>query len=168
VAVINELTRQWAEVGVRAVPHTAGVAGLVQGFLLPREYDAVFYDFRQLPRDPDPYPQWHSTQNMGDGQNLTGYSSERADLIMEEARRTTDAQRRASLYREVQRILAEDVAVLPLYYPVYTYAIDERVKGVRLGPLWDTPDRFRTITDWYAATRRTIRSEAPFLERNPG
>jgi peptide/nickel transport system substrate-binding protein len=166
IKVINELTRQWAQIGIRAVPQTAGVAGVVRDFLVPREYDAVFYDWQRLPTDPDPYPQWHSTQNLGTGQNFAGYSSEQADLIMEQARRTTDPERRSALYRELQRILAEDVPALPLYYPVYTYAVDERVQEVQVGPMWDTPDRFRTIVQWYAATRRMMVSEAPFLQRD--
>lgn len=163
IKVINELTRQWAEVGVRAVPQTAGVAGMVRDFLVPRQYDAIFYDWERLPTDPDPYPQWHSTQNMGAGQNFVAYSVEQADLIMEEARRTTDQGRRGALYRDLQRILAEDVPVLPLYHPVYTYAIDEGVRDAQIGPMWDTPDRFRTITEWYSASRRVMLSEAPFL-----
>ena len=165
IKIINELTRQWAEVGVRAVPQTAGVAGVVRDFLAPRNYDAILYEWQRLPADPDPYPQWHSTQNLGMGQNFTGYSNERADLIMEEARQTTDSERRGALYRELQRILAEDVPALPLYHPVYSYAIDERVREVRVGPMQDGPDRFRTVALWYIATRRVIVSEAPLWER---
>ncbi len=166
IKVINELTRQWAQVGIRAVPQTAGVAGLVRDFLVPREYEAILYDWQRLPTDPDPYTQWHSTQSLGSGQNFASYQSEQADLIMEEARQTTDPGRRAALYRELQHILAEDVSALPLYYPVYTYAIDRAVQDVQIGPMWDTPDRFRTITQWYAATRRVMVSEAPFLQRD--
>lgn len=165
IKIINELTRQWAEVGVRAVPQTAGVAGVVRDFLAPRNYDAIFYEWQRLPADPDPYPQWHSTQNLGIEQNFTGYSNERADLIMEEARQTTDSERRGALYRELQRILAEDVPALPLYHPVYSYAIDERVREVQVGPMQDGPDRFRTVAQWYIATRRVIVSEAPLWER---
>jgi len=165
IEIINELTRQWAEVGVRAVPQTAGVAGVVRDFLAPRNYDAIFYEWQRLPADPDPYPQWHSTQNLGMGQNFTGYSNERADLIMEEARQTTDSESRGALYRELQRILAEDVPALPLYHPVYSYAIDERVRDVQVGPMQDGPDRFRTVAQWYIATRRVIVSEAPLWER---
>jgi len=165
IKIINELTRQWAEVGVRAVPQTAGVAGVVRDFLAPRNYDAIFYEWQRLPADPDPYPQWHSTQNLGMGQNFTGYSNERADLIMEEARQTTDSESRGALYRELQRILAEDVPALPLYHPVYSYAIDERVRDVQVGPMQDGPDRFRTVAQWYIATRRVIVSEAPLWER---
>jgi peptide/nickel transport system substrate-binding protein len=166
IKIINELTRQWAQVGIRAVPQTAGVAGVVRDFLAPRDYDAIVYEWQRLPTDPDPYPQWHSTQSFGAGQNFTGYSNEQADLIMEEARQTTDPERRGTLYRELQHILAEDVPALPLYHPVYSYGIDERVHDVQVGPMHDGPDRFRTITQWYIATRRVIVSEAPLWERN--
>jgi len=165
VKMINELTRQWAQVGIRAVPQTAGVAGVVRDFLAPRNYDAILYEWQRLPADPDPYPQWHSTQKLGMRQNFTAYSNEQADLIMEEARRTTDPERRGALYRELQRILAEDVPALSLYHPVYSYAIDERVHAVQVGPMQDYPDRFRTVTQWYIATRRVIVTEAPLWER---
>jgi len=163
--VINELAREWAQIGVRAVPQTAGVAGIVRDFLAPRNYDALFYEWERLPTDPDPYPQWHATQTPGVGQNFTGYNNEEANLILEEARRTFDPQRRAALYRDFQRVLAEDVPAVPLYHPVYTYAVDERVHGVQVGPMQDGPDRFRTVMQWYIATRRVIVSEAPLLGR---
>ena len=165
IQIINELTRQWAEVGIRAVPQTAGVAGVVRDFLVPRNYDAIFYEWQGLLTDPDFYPQWHSTQKLGMGQNYSAYSSEGADLLMEEARRTTNEEHRAALYRQIQRILAEDVPALPLYHPVYAYAIDKGVHNVRVGPLHDYPDRLRTLSDWYINTRRVIVSEAPLWSR---
>jgi len=165
IQVINELTRQWAEIGVRAVPQTAGVSGVVRDFLMPRNFDAVFYEWQRLPTDPDPYPQWHSTQTQTPGQNFGGYSNDEADLIMEQSRRTTDPVRRSALYRDLQRILAEEVPALPLYHPVYSYAVDESVRNVQLAPMQDGPDRFRTVTEWYMATRRVLVSEAPFWQR---
>jgi len=160
IKIINELTRQWAQIGVRAVPQTAGVAGVVRDFLAPQDYDALLYEWHRLPVDPDPYPQWHSTQGLGMGQNFTAYSNERADLIMEEARRTTAVQQRGDLYRELQRILAEDVPTVPLYHPVYSYAVDERVHAVQVGPMQNYSDRFRTVTQWYMLMKRVLVSEA--------
>jgi peptide/nickel transport system substrate-binding protein len=160
IEIINELTRQWAQVGVRAVPQTAGVAGVVRDYLAPRSYDAILYEFQRLPADPDPYPQWHGTQRQAGGQNFTGYNNEQANLIMEEARGAINTERRAALYRDLQRILAEDVPALPLYHPVYTYAVSERVHDVQIAPMQDGPDRFRTVMQWYIATRRVMLSEA--------
>jgi peptide/nickel transport system substrate-binding protein len=160
VKIIEEIARQWAAVGVKAVPQTSGVSGLVRDFLRPRRYDAILTQWQELPPDPDPYPLWHSTQGQGEGQNYSGFAHREADQIMEEARRTTDQTRRMELYHRFQQIFADEVPALLLYHPVYSYAIDTRVKGVQIAPMIDPSDRFRTIIDWYVITRRVILSEA--------
>jgi peptide/nickel transport system substrate-binding protein len=48
------------------------------------------------------------------------------------------------------------VPSLLLYYPIYTYAVDEGVRGIQLGPMGNPSDRFRNITDWYVVTKRVI------------
>ena len=159
IQIINELTRQWAKVGIRAIPQTVGVAGLVRDFLQSRSYDALLYAWQRLPTDPDPYAQWHSTQRQGTGQNYGGYNNEATDLLMEEARRTVDERQRAALYGQVWEMLAKEVPAIPLYHPVFCYAVDKQVHDVRLGPLYDYPDRFRTLTDWYINQRRVLVSE---------
>lgn len=160
VKIIEEITRQWSAVGVKAVPQTSGVSGLIRDFLRPRRYDAILTQWQELPPDPDPYPLWHSTQRQDEGQNYTGFAHREADQIMEEARRTTDQTRRMELYHHFQQIFADEVPALLLYHPVYSYAIDTRVEGVQIAPMIDPSDRFRTITDWYVITRRVILSEA--------
>ena len=57
---------------------------------------------------------------------------------MIEARSTVDPEKRKSLYAVFQHIFADDVPAVPLYYPVYTYGVSERVKAVQIGPL-NTP-----------------------------
>ncbi len=63
------------------------------------------------------------------------------------------------IYQHFQKIFAEEVPALLLYYPVYSYAVDARVKGVQLSPLMTPSDRFRTVAQWYVNTRRVIVSE---------
>jgi peptide/nickel transport system substrate-binding protein len=57
------------------------------------------------------------------------------------------------LYRNFQVIFSDQLPSLPLYYPVYTYAVDQQIQGVRMGPLLDSSDRFATILDWYLVAR---------------
>jgi len=158
-AILEEVSRQWEQIGVKADPQTAGVSGLVRDFLRPRRFDTILTEWRGLPPDPDPYPMWHSTQVDEDGQNYAGFANREADTLMEDARRTTDKTRRTDLYKEFQRVFAEEVPAILLYYPTYNYAIDSIVHGVQLGPLQTPSDRFRTIDRWYVATRRIIVSE---------
>jgi len=160
VRMLEDISRQWAAVGVKARPETAGVSGLVRDFLRPRHFEALLSEWMELTPDPDPYPMWHSTQVNEDGQNYAGFVSPEADLAMEEARRITDRTRRAAMYGQFQKIFAEEVPALLLSYPVYNYAVDRLIHGVQLGPLLNSSDRFRTLDRWYIATRRVIVSVA--------
>ena len=60
---------------------------------------------------------------------------------------------RTRLYRNFQVRFVNEMPALPLYYPVYTYAVDGRVQGVTMGPLFDTSDRFATVTSWFLVAR---------------
>lgn len=155
VELAREIARQWQTIGVKATLRTVG-SGLVREFLIPGEFEALLIDL-ELHGDPDPYPFWHSTQANSEGQNYAGFISYEADKLLEEARCTTDSGRRTELYQRFQEIFADEVPSLLLYYPIYTYAVDEEVKGVQLGPMSDPSDRFRNIAEWYIVTRRVIK-----------
>lgn len=158
VGLAEEIARQWEAIGVQAIPRAVD-SGLMREFLVPREFEALLVDL-ELHSDPDPYPLWHSTQASGEGQNYAGFVSYEVDKLLEEARCTTDSGRRAELYRRFQGIFADEVPSLLLYYPIYTHAVDEKVKGVQLGPMGDPSDRFRNVTDWYMVTKRVIIGQA--------
>ncbi|MGA9347215.1 MAG: ABC transporter substrate-binding protein [Anaerolineae bacterium] len=158
IALAKEIAYQWEVLGVKAIPRTIS-SGLVGEFLYPRKFEALLIDL-DLHGDPDPYPLWHSTQAKGEGQNYAGFINYEVDKLLEEARCTTDSGRRAELYHRFQEIFADEVPSLLLYYPIYTYAVDEEVKGVQLGPMGDPSGRFRNVTEWYILTKRVIITQA--------
>jgi peptide/nickel transport system substrate-binding protein len=88
-------------------------------------------------------------------------------MLLEQARPIIDKGRRNDFYFEFQRIFAEEVPSLILFYPVYTYGVSRDVYDVQLGPLSNPSDRFRTITNWYILTRRVIYSESPYQDIAP-
>jgi len=158
VKLVEEIARQWAEIGVEAIPRVVSFAELASEHLHSRQFDAVLVDLELTP-DPDPYPFWHETQ-VKDGQNYAGFINRDASEALEAARQTTDQAQRIALYRQFQEIFATEVPSLILYHPVYTYGVDRAVRRVQIGPLLDPSDRFRNIADWYVRTRRVIVSEA--------
>jgi peptide/nickel transport system substrate-binding protein len=158
IALAKEIARQWETLGVEATPRTIS-SGLVGEFLHPRKFEALLIDL-DLRGDPDPYPLWHSTQANDEGQNYAGFINYEVDKLLEEARCTTDSGRRAGLYHRFQEIFADEVPSLLLYYPIYTYAVDEEIKGVQLGPMGDPSGRFRNVTEWYILTKRIIITQA--------
>jgi peptide/nickel transport system substrate-binding protein len=162
LAIADDIAEQWAQIGVsvtvEAVPPPA-----VTGVLDSRSYQAALARL-VVPGDPDPYPFWHETQALpGQGQNYAGFHHRRISEILEEARRTADRNRRAALYAEFQQIFMEEVPALPLYVPIYTYGIDQRVNGGQIGSLMAPHDRFLSLPDWYVLQRRVVASdeEAP-------
>jgi peptide/nickel transport system substrate-binding protein len=156
LGLAEAMALQWQAIGVevKVVPVSSeGVNEAVRS----RDFDAALVQV-DLTADPDPYPLWHSTQAEA-GQNFSGYSSEEADLVMEQIRSTTDVDELAQLYASFQHTFAEDVPSLLVYVPIYTYAVDAEVRGVQLSPLFYSSDRFRNIEDWYMQTESVVARE---------
>jgi len=64
------------------------------------------------------------------------------------------------LYRNFQVLFVKELPALPLYYPVYSYAIDRQVQGVQLGSILDPSDRFAAVNEWYLVAKRTAEETA--------
>ena len=160
IQMIYEITNQLAAIGVRVMPETLDWQDLIGNHLRTRDYDAILYGWNLLSDDPDLYPHWHSTQIDGEGQNYGAYVNPEADALLEQARRSVSTGERGDLYRQFQTIFIEDVPALLLYQPVYNYAVNQKVRDVQIGPMTDSPDRFRTVRDWHIATKRVVLNEA--------
>lgn len=159
VALANEIAKAWQAIGVKAAVQPVPASLLVQNVLRPRQFDAVLYEWRTLSNDPDQYENWHQTQipaGSGPGQNYSGLDDRDISEALEAARKTNDQSKRADLYRQFQELFADRVPALLLFYPVYTYGVDSRVRGVRLAPMLLASDRFRNVSQWYLKTKRVL------------
>lgn len=152
-AIADELAREWAAIGVKATVQTLDEPTLLTNVLLPHKYEAVLYGWDPGP-DPDPFPAWHSSQQGGQGRNLSGYASSRADQLLEAARQTADLGDRTQLYGAFADLFRQDVPAVVLFFPRYVYALPQRLSGVRLGLLYSPTDRFSDVEEWSLKTRR--------------
>ncbi len=85
--------------------------------------------------DPDIYYHaFHSASAPPDGANRGGYSNARIDRLTEAARREPSREKRRGMYREVQRILARDLPVFPLWAGRNLLVRDRRLRGFELTP----------------------------------
>ena len=159
-AVAQAIRADLANVGVEVTLTAASYDQLVSERLDTRLYQAALVDLN-LSRspDPDPYPFWHQAQITG-GQNYSRWDDRQASEYLEQARITTDLTERQRLYNNFQVRFSAELPALPLYYPVYTYAVTADVQGISIGPLFDLSDRFTGITNWYLVTRRSEGVEA--------
>ena len=156
-AAAEMLAEQWAELGLEVVVASVSAAELREA-LNARRFQAALVHLA-LPGDPDPYPFWHEKQ-IDEGQNYAGFEHRRISEVTEQARVTPNENRRRVLYEEFQELFAEQLPSLPLYVPVYTYGVDQRINDVQIGPLMHPSDRFRTVLNWWLVHRRVFVREA--------
>jgi peptide/nickel transport system substrate-binding protein len=114
--------------------------------ILPFEWGTFFHDINagnfQLyaltwvgVTEPDIYYYvFHSSQTPPAGGNRGGYKNEAIDRLSEEGRQVFDREKRKEIYSLVQRELAQDLPIIPLWYEDNVAIFSNRVKGVRLRP----------------------------------
>lgn len=75
------------------------------------------------------YPLFHSSQHGAPG-NRSFYSNKEVDKLLDKARVSVDEEERKSLYKEVQNILQEDLAIYALAYPKINLAKNKELKSL--------------------------------------
>ncbi|HEX7620394.1 MAG TPA: peptide ABC transporter substrate-binding protein [Anaerolineales bacterium] len=150
------IQQNWAAIGVEVKLQAVSYESLFTDFLTPRTYQAALVDLDfSRSYDPDPYPFWHQAE-ISSGQNYSQWDNRTASEYLEQARVVADMNIRTRLYRNFQVIFARELPALPLFYPIYTYGVDQRVQGVQAVPLFEPADRFNGMASWFLITRRAL------------
>lgn len=146
--VAELIQKNWQEVGV-VVDVLPKPLDEVQTDLEAHAFEAalVDIDLSGTP-DPDPYPFWGQAMAQG-GQNYAQWDNRNASNYLEQARVQMDQDMRAKLYRNFQVIFQDELPSLPLYYPIYNYAVRNTILNVTIGPIYEAADRFNNINVWY-------------------
>lgn len=155
VLMAETIRDNWASIGVQVELQAVSYEEVLAR-LAARDYQAALVDLDfTRSYDPDPYPFWHQAEASG-GQNYSQWDNRTASEYLEQGRVIVDLNIRARLYRNFQVIFGRELPALPLFYPVFTYGVDVRVRGVQVAPIFEPRDRFSTIADWYLVTRRAV------------
>jgi peptide/nickel transport system substrate-binding protein len=114
--------------------------------LRSKEQDLFALSWMAGSEDPDMvlYPLLHSSQWTPNGPNRALYKNPKFDELLQQARLTTDQARRASLYKEAQRILVDDAPWVFVDHEIQIAALARRVQGFKLHPSFDL--RVETIS----------------------
>ena len=108
-----------------------------------RDFDAVVSgwvdSFRKDDRDI-----LHSS-NIDKPYQYVGYSNPRADFLIDTLGVLTDREQARPLWQEYQRLMVQEAAYIPLYYPQRLAGLRERLKGVTM----DIRGDFPSITEWW-------------------
>lgn len=109
--------------------------------LSDRKFDAVILGW-SMGVESDPYQIWHSSQ-VGKGSNFVGFQNDRADELIETARKEFDRKKRIELYREFARIVHDKQPYTFLFCRKSTVAVHNRFENVNVYPLGIDP------LEWY-------------------
>lgn len=105
LSVAEQIAKDWAKIGVNTQVQAANT--------LPGDYDA-YLTLYEVSLDPDQYLTWHSTQ---EATNVTHFSNQRIDKLLENGRLEMDQEKRKKIYLDFQRFLLEDAPAAFLYHP---------------------------------------------------
>ena len=163
--IVESIQANWAELGVSVTLTPLPYEELISNRLQTRSFEAALVNLNLSGTpDPDPYPFWDQAQATG-GQNYSQWDHRIASDYLEDARVIWDTAERARLYRNFQVIFQDEMPSFPLYYTVYNYAVDNAIRGVSVGPIFDSSDRFATVTDWYLnVTQEAVPQVSPAEE----
>ncbi|HUN05432.1 MAG TPA: ABC transporter substrate-binding protein [Aggregatilineales bacterium] len=142
VQIATEISAQWSQLNVQVTVDPVSAATLQQR-LEAGDFDTVIAELSLSgSADPDVYQFWDQGRNYG------GVNDRRTAEDLERARRDPNGLNRAEFYRQFQIDFVERAIAIPLYYPLFTYAVSPQISGVQLGFLSSPASRFLTITDW--------------------
>lgn len=108
----DEIASNWKQIGI--------TTKIEEVQSLPSVFQIFLGDFN-VPRDPDQYTLWHSSQD----NNITNYKNLRIDKLLEDGRKTMDINSRKKIYFDFQKYLLDDTPASFLYFP-YEYEITRK------------------------------------------
>jgi peptide/nickel transport system substrate-binding protein len=152
--VVHKIKEYWEQLGVKVNPEIIPVSQIQSSVIKPKNFEALFYGIT-LGVDPDPYVFWHSSQ-AEKGLNLSGYESDDADKLLEDARHIVEENKRKELYFKFQDMIAQDVPAIFIYSTKYSYVQSKDIKGFDQRVIYYPSDRFSKIGEWYLKTGKKI------------
>lgn len=93
-----------------------------------RTFEAIMSGWSSKLIDVDPKPIWHSESSQKGGANRISYSNLKVDALIDKGRKQMDRKERIKIFRQVYRLIAEDVPYIFLFnYRTKFYGVNSRI-----------------------------------------
>ncbi len=145
--IVNALKQLWEQEGVVLNLEPLSYTQLTQEIVATRDFELLMYEV-ETTIDPDQYNLWHSLKTNYPDLNLSGYSYERVDIYLEQARQTLDTTKRISNYASFQKYLTQDAPVIFLYHPKYIYVVRDNINIGDISGIMYPYQRYSNIVNW--------------------
>lgn len=145
--LVETLKEMLREEGVILKGEKLSYNQITQETIATRNFDVLMYEV-ETTTDPDQYNLWHSLKTSHPDLNISGYSYERVDILLEDARKSFDREERQEKYTLFQRYLMADAPVVFLYNPTFYYFTKDTIEGINMENINFSYQRFNNIQDW--------------------
>ena len=145
--VKNNWTKLGAEVNVKIFEPS----DLYQNIIRTRKYDALLFG-EFIGKDRDLFAFWNSSQRNYPGLNVAMYTNPNTDKILDSIRSASTEDVRANLFKQFSDTIKNDLPAAFLYVPDFTYVVPKNLKGVNLGTLTTSAERWNSVGNWYINT----------------
>ena len=125
--IANALKDLWKDEGIVLSLEPLTYTQLTQEIVATRDFELLMYEV-ETTIDPDQYNLWHSLKTNYPDLNLSGYTYERVDILLEESRKSLKKEKRTSNYALFQKYITQDVPVIFLYHPKYIYIVRDDIQ----------------------------------------
>jgi peptide/nickel transport system substrate-binding protein len=149
-AVARQVVADWTTLGLQAQLKTYPRETLVEDKLLAGRYTSTVVDVN-LGLDPDLYPVLGSAQALAGGTNLAGYQSRRMDALLQAARTYAPPATRKERFKTLQRSLATELPILPLFFGDYLFVVRSTLVGPSSREIAAPSDRYWDVLAWRLA-----------------
>lgn len=146
--IVENFVKLLDKEGVVIHPEKLNYEQISQEVIPTRDFEMLLYEV-ETTVDPDQYNLWHSLKTNHPGLNLSGYDYDRVDILLEEARKTTNQVTRKAKYLQFQKYLMADAPVIFLYHPDFLFYFDSKLKGPDLTNINFSYERYWNIENWY-------------------
>jgi len=106
--IAETIEKDWEAIGIDTTVQVSSA--------IPNEFQA-FLAIYDIPKDPDQYAIWHSTQ-IANGTNISKFGNPRIDKLLEDGRLELNTEERKKIYLDFQRFLLEEAPAIFLYHPL--------------------------------------------------
>ncbi len=156
VKIAKAIKKEWGEkLGIEVKLSVLSLESIKEQVLPARDYDLIIFG-QDLGVIPDPFAFWHSSRSFDPGLNLSMWSSQKADIFLEKARKSLTAQEFEENLSEFEEVfMKEKPAILLLQPPIYLYVSPE-IKGLEIKKLVATSQLYSQLNACYLKTKRVF------------
>lgn len=143
--IATAIADMWQPLGVEVTLSNQDTAGHYAGLRDGADYDVARAGWIGDYNDPQNFLFLYESDNLGF--NYSRYNSEEYDALMDEAAATTDLEARAEILRQAERMLLDEVGVVPIFYYTSKSLVSPKLTGWEDNIQNVHPTRFMSIKE---------------------